>query len=516
MDAKHDRAMPPTTPPPSWPALAAWAAGWIAMARLDGTVDLANLAMVLVLTSALASLWSPTSVSILLSAGSVLAFNWLFVPPRGTFSVDVPQHALLLASMLGVSCVLALLISRARSLARQAEAHAREAEQMRRFAQSLRDATQPLTHSGALQSLLADEVQGTVVLLLLKGSLPQADDPQAVELLGEPDADQLSGLWLCMRGATPFGPGTGRHEGLREWFLPLRGGRGSLGAALLRPDPLRLADANLRLHAQALCDQLGAALQRAHAERAEREAIGKAQAEGMRSAMLTAISHDYRTPLATILGAASSLHEQGDRMSAQQRDRLVCKVLDETARLARLADNTLQLARLDSPGATLHGDWESAEELVGAVLRRVRERDPQRRVRARLEPGLPLIRCDGAAMAQMLDNLLDNALKYSPSPAPVELLVRRQDDRLVIAVRDRGPGVSPPWRERIFEVFERAPQAVPQGDAGARPGAGVGLAVCRAIARIHGGELRLRQRAHGGSSFECWLPLAAAPVVADA
>jgi two-component system sensor histidine kinase KdpD len=120
-----------------------------------------------------------------------------------------------------------------------------------------------------------------------------------------------------------------------------------------------------------------------------------------------------------------------------------------------------------------------------------------------LEPGLPLLRCDALLISQMLDNLIDNALKYSAAPQPVEIWARLQADQLVLAVRDRGPGVPSEWRERIFETFERA------GASASAPGSGVGLAVCRAIARAHGGELRLRPRGHGGSSFEAWLPLPA-------
>jgi two-component system sensor histidine kinase KdpD len=163
----------------------------------------------------------------------------------------------------------------------------------------------------------------------------------------------------------------------------------------------------------------------------------------------------------------------------------------------------------------LRCDWESAEELVGTVLRRARERFSQRMLRARLEPGLPLLWCDAILLAQLLDNLVDNAIKYSPDDAPVELLVRRQGEQVLLAVRDRGPGIAPAWRERVFDVFHRGadpmrPEADPQ-IAQSRPGVGVGLAVCRAIARVHGGELRLRPRGHGGCSFECWLPVKAAP-----
>jgi two-component system sensor histidine kinase KdpD len=149
------------------------------------------------------------------------------------------------------------------------------------------------------------------------------------------------------------------------------------------------------------------------------------------------------------------------------------------------------------------------------VLRRTRGRCPARTLKARLEPGLPLLWCDAILLSQLLDNLIDNAIKYSPADAPVELLVRRIGEHVVLAVRDRGPGIAPAWRERVFDVFQRGAEAL---DASAsaqvertRPGVGVGLAVCRAIARVHGGELRLRARGHGGCAFECLLPVKAAP-----
>jgi two-component system sensor histidine kinase KdpD len=317
-----------------------------------------------------------------------------------------------------------------------------------------------------------------------------------------------------------MGPGTGRHQELSEWYLPLRGRGACLGAAVLRGPTVQRADDELRAHAQALCDQMGLALQRQQSAREEARARELAQSQGVRNALLAAISHDYRTPLATIMGAASSLESQAERLSLEQRSRLAHSIVEETEQLSRLTDNTLQLARLDAPGVALRCDWESAEEIVGAVLRRVRRRDPARRVRARLEPALPLLWCDGLLLSQMLDNLLDNALKYSPEAAPVEILVRRQAEQVLLAVRDRGTGVAPAWRERIFDVFHRGAAAAapvqaeaspPALDAPSRRGAGVGLAVCRAIARAHGGELRLRPRGHGGSSFECALPVRPAP-----
>lgn len=483
--------------------LGVWAVAWAAMLLLDPSLDLSNLALVLVLAAALSGLWLPVPLSALACALSVLGFNWAFVPPRGSFSVDLHQHLWLLAAMLAVASIVAALVARQRALTEAARRSAGQARELREMGDALRDADDPLARADALQQALAALAGAPVRLLLLREALPPRDDEQAARWFGDPDGDARAGLWLATRQAAALGPGTGRHEDQPHWLLPLRARGAAFGAAQLNARMDRPEADELRAHAQALCDQLGLALERAQALRAAGQAREQAQAQQLRNALLAAIAHDHRTPLATIVGAASSLRSQDAQLGAAQRQRLAASIVDEAERLARLTENTLQLARLDAPGLQLAFDWESPEELAGSALARQRRHDPERRLRARVEPGLPLVRCDAMLMVQMLANLLDNAIKYGAPDAPVELLVRRSGDELMFAVRDRGPGVPPAQRDRIFEVFRR-------GEAGGM-GAGIGLALARAVARVHGGRLVLRARHHGGSAFECFLPLADAP-----
>jgi two-component system sensor histidine kinase KdpD len=483
--------------------LLVWAVAWAAMLALDPGLDLANLALVLVLAAAVAGLWWPPFVSALACALAVLAFNWTFVPPRHTFSVDLHQHLWLLGAMLAVAWIVAALVARQRALALAEQRAAAQARQLRTMGDALRDTDDPLSRALDLQAALVTLTGAPVRLLMLRSALPARDDEHAAAWLGDPDGDTRAGLWLSTRQAAALGPGSGRHEDQPHWYMPLRGRGAAWGAAQL-PAPADAVDtALLRAHAQALCDQMGLTLERAQALRAAHEAREQAQAQQLRNALLAAIAHDHRTPLATILGAASSLQAQDAQLQSAQRQRLAASIVEEAERLSRLTENTLQLARLDAPGLTLALDWESAEELAGGALARVRRHDPQRRLRSRVEPGLPLLRCDAVLVVQMLVNLLDNALKHGAPDAPVELLVRRAGDELMFAVRDRGPGVPPGQRERIFEVFQRG------GTSGG--GAGVGLALARAVARVHGGRLVLRARHHGGSAFECLLPLGPAP-----
>jgi two-component system, OmpR family, sensor histidine kinase KdpD len=504
------------------PPLATWALAWGAMLALDGHLDLANLALLLVLAAALSGLWLPPLVSALGCALSVAAFNWLFVPPRGSFTVDLHQHALLLVAMLAVGWIVSGLVARQRAAVGQQQLLARRAQQLRALGDALRDTDRPTDSAAALQLALR-ELSGQQVALLCVEEVvasdvgPEAPSPASAGLLddgpgaaahwcGEPDANQRAGLWHCMRQRCAFGPGTGRFQSEPDWYLPLRGRQAAWGAAVIVRGDVAPARADAWLsQAQALCDQMGLALERAHTQRDALAARQQAQTQALRNTLLAALAHDFRTPLATILGAASSLHDQADRLSPAQAQRHAASIVDEARQLARMTDNTLQLARLDAPDLVLPLQWESAEELVGTALRHARRHPDAARVHARVEPGLPLLRCDALLLVQMLDNLVDNALKYSGADTPVELLARRVGAEVLLAVRDRGPGVPPGQREHIFGAFQRGPGAA------AGRGAGVGLALCRAIARAHGSELTLRPRGHGGASLECRLPVQAAP-----
>ena len=377
---------------------------------------------------------------------------------------------------------------------------------LREFGDLMRDAGRPEDHAAELLRAVSDTA-GLPAAALLRPALGAPD-----LILGGPDANALAGLQLCADTGRALGPGTSHHAQEPDLYLPLRGQRfgaqAALGAVTLRGLGDLALPADQLAHAQALCDQMGLALQRRRVQDEARSAGELAETQSARNAMLAAISHDYRTPLATIMGSASALQTQDERLTPAQRRELAERIVDETARLVRLTDNTLQLARLGGPGVALRCDWESAEEIVGAALRRVRRRPDGDRVKARVEAGLPLLWCDAGLMSQLLDNLVDNALKYSPAQAVVELVVRRLGGEAMFAVRDRGPGIATAWRERVFDAFQR-------GDLAAfsqrPPGAGVGLAVCRAIAQAHGGGLSLRPRGHGGCSFECRLPLRAVP-----
>lgn len=446
------------------------------------------MALVLVLASALSSLWLSRWQALVACSLAVMGFNYSFVPPRGTLSVDLQADVLLLGTLLLVGGMVSVLTTRQRELLARERSHLERLEQAQAWGDALREADDPATCAPALQSLLAQITDAPASLWLAPSP---GDEATEGHLWGPATAVQQEGLRHCAQAAQALGPDTGRFEQQSHTYLPLRGRARGLGAARvdLAAGP---QTAPLRQHAQALCDQMGLALERAAALRSASAAREAAQVHALRNTLLAAIAHDHRTPLASILGAASSLLAQDDRLSAGQRQRLANTIVDEAAQLTRMTDNTLQLARLDSPGLVLHRDWESVEEIVGAVLARVRGRRPGRVVTVAIAPDLPLLRCDAVLMAQMLENLIDNALRHGDG-TPVDIVAERRDTRVALTVGDHGPGVPPALQTRIFDLFYRA-----QGGRGA----GVGLALCQAIARVHGGRLAYRDRPGGGALFE--------------
>lgn len=505
---------------PRWPAALVWGLSWVCLVVLDPSWELANLAMVLVLASAASAVWLSAFESVLVSTAAVVVFNWQFVPPRGTLRVGVHQHLLLLLTMLAVSTMVALLMARQRRLAQQAQTWARRVEIFQGFNDALRDVDAPAEQARLLQDVLSRMTgSGACVVLCPDGQVPHTQALNAVRL-GEANADEEARLWQCVHDGNAFGPGTGASEGQDAIYLPVRGKRAVYGAVLLHTDTQPSGALEETVAAtQTLCDHMGLSLERTASARKATDARDEAQSQKLRNTLLAAISHDYRTPLATILGAASALREQGDRLSTAQRSRFAQVIVDEVGQLSQLTDNTLQLARLDASGVKPKRDWESAEEIIGSVVHRVRRNNPDVRVSLRVEPDLPLLRCDAVLLVQLMNNLVDNAIRYAGNTSALEIQARRVGADIMLSVGDRGPGVPLAWRDRIFDAFQRgefhAPLP-PAADARGRRGAGIGLAVCRAIATAHGGVLRVRSRKRGGASFECLLPIEPQPLGSEA
>lgn len=495
-----------------WPVVVIWLSAWQLMQAMDGHSGLANLALILVLASAVCGLWLSAVESVAVCAIAVMAFNFHFVPPRGTFSVDVRQHAWLLLVMLGVGSMVAWLMGRQRLLAESARTTAAHANLLCTFNEKLlREPPESVLQALAshLQTLTGAEV--------VIGSASTGSDSPGFQLVcGQANAEEVANLQECLRTKSSGSFALADVHSYQVLTLALRGQKKCPAAALLRTPAGHLLTPAVHTTAQALCDQAGLHLERTLIEENARQAREEAKTQKLRNTLLAAISHDYRTPLATMLGAASSLIDQSDRLTREQTRALAKTIVDEVMRLSTLTDNTLQLARLDADGVQITKDWESLEELVGAAVARTRARYPQVRVGLRIEPALPLLRCDAQLLIQLLDNLIDNAVKYGDPQQTVEIIARKLDDHLLLSVADRGPGIPVKVRERLFLMFERGDPNEVSADGSTPRGTGLGLALCRAIVLAHGGSLTAKQRQRGGTSMDCLFPIESQPVAMDA
>jgi two-component system sensor histidine kinase KdpD len=456
---------------------------------LNHHVSLTSQAMLYVLAVVIAAYalhWLP---SVVCAVGAVTAFNFFFVPPRWTFEVDSREHLISLFTMLLVALVISHLAAALRRETQTAHLNEQRARQLQALASELSSAATPQEVLATGQSALDAAFDGPCVLALRQ---PGGDLDAAPEWA----ASVADGMRCCMREAAVLGPGTGRWPGLNAWYLPL-GDKGQVNGAACIQNVLA-SDVEGREHAQALCALLAQALLRLAMTASMLAAQRESQRQQVQSTFLAAISHDLRTPLAALVGAASSLQTQRDKLGAAEQDRLLGSIVGEASYLSSVTENTLQLMQLANSSEALRRDWESMEEIVGAVLARVRQRDPARRIKSRVPEGLPLIRVDPVLLAQLIGNLLDNALKYSQDA--IELVVSASGQAMQVGVKDRGADIAPDKYQSIFEPYAR-------NDQSGQRGAGLGLALCRAIASAHGGSLLLRRRTGGGNSFTLTLPV---------
>jgi two-component system sensor histidine kinase KdpD len=222
------------------------------------------------------------------------------------------------------------------------------------------------------------------------------------------------------------------------------------------------------------------------------------ETEQMRSSLLSSVSHDLRTPLAVVTGAASTLLE--DTIDASTRRELTETILQEAQRLNRLVRNLLDMTRLEAGALRVNKEWQPLEEVVGSALNRMEDALSGRHVRIELAPDLPLVPLDAVLIEQVLVNLLENAVKYTPPGSPLEVGASTRPGGVEVVVADHGPGIPPGEEKRIFDKFYRV-------NAASGGGVGLGLAICRGIVMAHGGQLFVQNRAGGGAIFRFQLPV---------
>jgi two-component system, OmpR family, sensor histidine kinase KdpD len=293
--------------------------------------------------------------------------------------------------------------------------------------------------------------------------------------------------------------------GASALYVPLLASTGAIGVLGVRPPDRHAMDAPERLHQlETFAGQTALALERARLADEAKEAEVRIESERLRNSLLSSVSHDLRTPLATITGAISTILEDGERLDATTRRELLESVRDEGDRLNRLVQNLLEMTRLESGALALRKAWHPLEEIIGAALSRLNTQLAGRRVTTRVPPDLPLVAIDDVLIEQVLINLLDNALKYTPAGTPIEVIATAGEQNITVEIADHGPGLPPGEEDKVFDKFYRA-------DAGTGRGAGLGLAICRGIVQAHGGRIWAQNLPGGGVAFLFTLPLGEPP-----
>jgi two-component system, OmpR family, sensor histidine kinase KdpD len=465
---------------------------------------LSNLIMVYLLGVLVAASRLGRGPSLFASVLSVAAFNFFFVPPRFTFAVADTEYLVTFAVMLAVAFVISDLATRIRA---QAEAaREREGRTAALYAMS-RDLGRARDVPEVLASAARHLTEGFTVHVAVL--LPGPDGALASHSGGaasfEPDASDRAVARWAFEHRQAAGVGTTTLPGARALYLPLIASRDPLGVLGLRPADAHAFDAPEQFHQlETFASQAASALERARlAEEAQRAEL-RAETERLRNSLLSSVSHDLRTPLSSITGAATTLLDQGSRLDANTQRELLESVRDEAERLNRLVQDLLEMTRLESGTLRLHRDWHSLEEVVGAALRRLGKRLADRTLDIRLPPDLPLVLMDDLLVEQVLVNLLDNVAKYTPAGSPVKIAATASNERVTVEIADRGPGLSPGDEDRVFDKFFR-------GAGSTERGAGLGLAICRGIIEAHGGRIWAHNLPEGGVAFFVVLPMTETP-----
>lgn len=487
---------PPGTPRWTWFA----AAGAVAATTACGFVvnrylQLADLVVLYMLCITVVATRFERGPAFLATALCVGCLDFFFIRPFFTFSVHDTRYLGTFSMMMGVGWIVGHLAGRIRTQAREAGERERHTTALYRLGGILAEGGDAAAIQERVEAYLGGELGGPV-LILIPG--PGGD------LLARPglNADELGVAQWALANREASGAGTPNLPGARALFLPMGSPRHAEGVLAVFPPTAAARDL-----LEGMAAQVSLALGRARLVSERAEARIRADQEHLRSILLSTISHDLRTPLGTITGASSTLLDPGPEATAEDRRMLLATIHQESRRLEKLVDNLLDLTRLESGQVQVKKEWVPVEEIVGPALERLEGQLEGRAVALDLrETWVPL---DPVLMEQVLLNLLDNALKFSPPGSTVDIACRADGDAATLTITDHGPGLEPGEEERIFEKLYRGSRSA------SAPGAGLGLAICRGIVQAHGGSITARSAPQGGARVIITLPLEGVPPVLD-
>jgi two-component system sensor histidine kinase KdpD len=474
-------------------------------APLHSVFELTNIAMLFLLAVVVVAVRYGFGPSVMAAFLTVAAFDFFHVQPRLSFSVSDVQYLLTFVVMLVVALVTATLTTGAKYQARVASLREQRVRALYELSRDLSGALMPEQIAEISQRFDETEFGAKSAILL-------ADEHHR---LGDPVATPTGGLALdigigqwALDHAADAGAGTDTLPGSPIRYVPLTAPmrtRGVLALELRNPSRLMLPEQGRLLDTFARL--IAISLERIHYVDIARITTVQMESERLRSSLLSAISHDLRTPLATLVGLADSIAMTVPPPTGRQSE-IAASLREEALRMNSLVNNLLDMARLQSGAVRLNQQWQPLEEVVGSALKAVASTIAGRAVSIDLPPDLPLLEFDAVLMERVLVNLLENAAKYTPAGSPIGIgAAPGAGDVVRIWVEDHGPGLPPGKEEEMFKKFERG------RSESATPGVGLGLAICRAICAAHGGTIQAENRRGSGARFVFCLPRGNPPVV---
>ena len=465
-------------------------------------VEPVNLIMVYLLGATVVGLRLGRGPAIVAAVANVAAFDFCFVPPRYSFAVSDVQYLITFAVMLTVALLIANLMASVRQQTRVAGARERRTAVLYAMSRELAS-TRGLEAMGAVAARhIADTFAARTAILLpdSSGRLSVAHSLDHSWAFG--GADPAIAQWVLAHGK-PAGTGTDTLPAAGALYLPLVGSSATLGVLVLEPARLRRVLLPEQRHLlDTFAGQTALALERGRLAETAEAARVDAERESLRNTLLTSISHDLRTPLAVIGGAASTLAENEERLDPASRVRLARSIESHAGAMSELVSNVLDLMRLESGEIKLRFEDCGVDDLVGAALPRIEGRLIAHHVEVTFPDDLPAVRVDAALMTQVFANLLENAGKYTPPGTRIRIGAEAEGAWVKVWVEDNGPGLPAGDPMRLFDKFQRG------RNEGVVPGVGLGLTLCRAIVTAHGGIINAGERPGGGARFEFTMPIA--------
>ncbi len=447
--------------------------------------------------------------ALLAAAVSAISWNFLFITPRFTFEISRLQDLILFGLYFVIAIFTGNLTARVRTQERQARYNADRTMALYTLAHETATAVnmEDVLGTGVAQIEHVFDAQVAIILLQSDGRLGR--EAHNCSTLQVDEKDFSVATWVFEHGK-PAGRFTDTLPLATAQFLPLLTPNRTVGVMAIRTRQNERLSFDQEAMLETFTYQIALVIEREMLDEAAEQSAMLRESERLYTTLLNSISHELRTPIATIAGAASSLANPQTSANGEVRAELTRDIQDAADRLNRLVENLLDMSRLDAGRLKLKLDWCNVGEVIGVAVKRLEKCLSKRPLSIQYAPNLPLVQMDFVLMEQVIVNLLDNICNYTPPASPVEIRADMDEKSLVIAITDAGKGIPPEEMERIFEKFYRVPGT-------ATGGTGLGLSICRGLVEAHGGSLTVENVPNGGARFMIRLPAnATAPPVKEA